>query len=327
LIPTIYLRIRRIIHKLARRRFLLLAIVFLTLWSSSALLFYHYEKKSGINIETSFYWALITMATVGYGDVVPTTSMGRLVASAAAVFGIAVYTLFISTLADYFMEATVRAAMGLGVLRGKRILVVGEGPVCEEAVRELVANGLKRDTGWILGNQPKSKPPVDYIVGGLEEDDLRRAGIEEAEYAIVCYEDDSRAIHAAALVKGLNPEVKLTVLAKDQARIKILEQMGVENIVPVAVLGRLLASSTFEPSVTAFLSDATTARKGVDLSEYDAKNKTVSQVEEETGYRVVALVDREGKVHLPRPGTVIREGEKVIVLKKANEEGIERQKE
>ncbi|MEB3780175.1 MAG: hypothetical protein GSR85_08090 [Desulfurococcales archaeon] len=67
-------------------------------------------------------------------------------ASVAAVCGIAVYTLFISTLADYFMDATVKAATGLGVLHGKRIFVVGEGPVCEEAIRELVANGLKGDT-------------------------------------------------------------------------------------------------------------------------------------------------------------------------------------
>ncbi len=57
----------------------------------------------------------------------------------------------------------------------------------------------------------------------------------------------------------------MTVPAKEQATIRILEQMGVENIVPVAILGRLLASSTFEPSVTAFLSDATTARKGSGL--------------------------------------------------------------
>ncbi|MEB3780176.1 MAG: hypothetical protein GSR85_08095 [Desulfurococcales archaeon] len=55
MIPIIYLKIRRVIHKLARRKFLLLAVVFLTLWSSSALLFYHYEKSSDIGIETSFY--------------------------------------------------------------------------------------------------------------------------------------------------------------------------------------------------------------------------------------------------------------------------------
>ena len=319
-LPVIYMRLRKIVHRLARRRFLILALVFFTLWFSSSLLFYEAEKSQGIDLETSFYWALITMATVGYGDIVPHTEMGRFVAATAAVFGIAVYTLFISTLADYFMEATVKAAMGLGTLHGKRIIVIGEGSVCDEAVRELVANGIKDDVGWILENQPRGKPPVDYIVGSLDEEDLLRAGIKGAEHVIVCHNDDSKAIHASALVKGLNPKAKLTVLAKDKATIRILEQIGVDNIVPVAVLGRLLASATFEPTVTAFLSDATTAKKGVDLTEYEAGGKTIAKIEEETGYRVVAIVDREGEVHLPRPDTIVREGEKIIVLRKTGEE-------
>ncbi len=318
MVLVIYMKFKKIFYRLARRRPLLLVLVFFGSWSFSALLFYHYEKGSGIDLGTSIYWALITMATVGYGDVIPTTGMGRVVAGIAAIFGIAVYTLFISTLANYFIEATVKAALGLGVVRGKRIIVIGEGPVCEEAVRELVANKLKGDTGWILERQPKGGSPVDYIVSSLDEDSLKRAGLKEAEHVIICYEDDSKAIHATALVKELNPKAKLTVLAKDKATMRILEQMGVENVVPVAVLGRLLASSTFEPSIATFLSDATTARKGVDLSEYYAENKTVSQVEKETGYRVVALVDKKGAIHIPSPDTVVKKGEKLIVLRKPN---------
>ncbi|MEB3806436.1 MAG: ion channel [Desulfurococcales archaeon] len=323
MIPAIHIKIRRIIHRLARRRFLLLLIVFALLWVSSATLFYRYERVSGVDFATSLYWALITMATVGYGDVVPSTSMGRVVASVAAVFGIAVYTLFISTLADYFMEATVKAAMGLGILHGKRIIVIGEGPVCDEAVRELVANGLKNQVGWLMENQPKTRPPVDYIVGGLDEEDLKRAGVEGADYVLVCYNDDSKAIHAAALVKGMNPRANLTVLAKDEATIRILRQMKVDNIVPMAVLGRLLASATFEPSVTTFLSDATTAKGGIDLAEYSAKGKTVREVEEETGYRVVALIDDKGRIRLPKPEARIKETEKIVVLRetRGNEEG------
>lgn len=319
-LPILYLHLRRLVHRLARRRFILLAVAFTILWITSALLFYKAEEGYGLTLSSSLYWALITMATVGYGDIVPHTGAGRVVASLAAVFGIAVYTLFISTLADYFMEATVKAAMGLGTLHRKRIIVVGEGPICDEAVRELVANSLKDDTGWLLEQQPRGKPPVDYIVGPLDEEDLDRAGIRDAEHVIICHEDDSKVIHASALVKGLNPRAKITALAKDKATIRILEQLGVDNIVPVAVLGRLLASSTFEPSVTTFLSDATTAGKGIDLTEYKAEGKTIEKIEEETGFRVVALVGKDGKVRLPKPGMTVKEDERVIVLRKTRED-------
>ena len=314
-VPVIYRKLQRVVRNLARRRFLLLGTVFAALWVISAILFY-YAERDRISLGTSFYWALITMATVGYGDIVPTTMWGRVIAGMAAVFGIAVYTLFISTLADYFMEATVRAAMGLGVLHGKRILVVGEGPVCEEAVRELVANGLSEDTGWLRETQPKGKVPVDYVVGILDEENLERAGLSSVEHVIICYEDDSKSLHATALVKSINKEAHVTVLAKDKATIRILRQMGVEGIVPMSVLGRLLASTAFEPAVTAFISDATTAKEGVDLTEEKASGRTIEEVEEETGSKVIAIVDEEGRVRIPEPGEKPGREEKLILLKR-----------
>ncbi|MCE4620679.1 MAG: ion channel [Desulfurococcales archaeon] len=319
-LPVIYRKLRLVVHRLARRRFLLLALIFSTLWILSALLFYIAEHER-ITLGESFYWALITMATVGYGDIVPTTTAGRVVAGLAAVFGIAVYTLFISTLADYFLDATVRAAMGLGVLRHKKILVVGEGPVCDEAVRELVANGYRDEVGWLRETQPKGRPPVDYVVGGLDEEDLERAGLEGVEHVIVCYEDDSKNLHAAALVKSLNPKAKVTVLAKDKATMRILKQMGVDSIVPMSVLGRLLASTAFEPAVTAFISDATSAREGVDLSEQEATGmETIEEIEKESGARVVAVIDPGGNVRIPKPGEKPGKGEKIVLVRRTRQE-------
>lgn len=55
----------------------------------SSFLFYFEEKKEAIgSIVENFYWALITMTTVGYGDIVPSTLLGKLTASACMVFGI-----------------------------------------------------------------------------------------------------------------------------------------------------------------------------------------------------------------------------------------------
>ena len=52
--------------------------------------FFYAEEDSGVvdSILDSFYWAIITMTTVGYGDVVPKTIMGKLTASGCMVFGI-----------------------------------------------------------------------------------------------------------------------------------------------------------------------------------------------------------------------------------------------
>lgn len=55
----------------------------------SSFLYYFEESNEAIgSIVENFYWALVTMTTVGYGDIVPRTLLGKLTASACMVFGI-----------------------------------------------------------------------------------------------------------------------------------------------------------------------------------------------------------------------------------------------
>lgn len=55
---------------------------------SSSFLFYFEEQDAVSSIVKNFYWAIITMTTVGYGDEVPRTLLGKLTASCCMVFGI-----------------------------------------------------------------------------------------------------------------------------------------------------------------------------------------------------------------------------------------------
>ena len=53
-----------------------------------ALNHHDYEISPFVSIGTAFYWVIVTGATVGYGDLVPTTYAGRGLASLTCVFGI-----------------------------------------------------------------------------------------------------------------------------------------------------------------------------------------------------------------------------------------------
>ena len=57
------------------------------------------------SVSDGLWWAFVTLTTVGYGDVVPVTPAGRLLAVITMVFGITLYSLMIANL-TYFVEET-----------------------------------------------------------------------------------------------------------------------------------------------------------------------------------------------------------------------------
>ncbi len=76
--------------------------------STCAVIVYDTERKAEVsNIQTlgdAFWWAIVTVTTVGYGDFYPTTLLGRLVAIALMVTGIALVGVITAAIASYFVN-------------------------------------------------------------------------------------------------------------------------------------------------------------------------------------------------------------------------------
>ena len=59
----------------------------------SALIIYNVEPESFNTFFDAIYWATISLTTVGYGDIYPITTIGRIVTMVSSVFGIAIIAL------------------------------------------------------------------------------------------------------------------------------------------------------------------------------------------------------------------------------------------
>lgn len=59
----------------------------------SALVVFNVEPESFDNFFDAIYWATVSLTTVGYGDIYPVTTIGRIVTMASSVFGIAIVAL------------------------------------------------------------------------------------------------------------------------------------------------------------------------------------------------------------------------------------------
>lgn len=78
--------------KSARKIFIFLFfVILLTIFLGSLMYVIEFEQNSGFNsIPQSIYWAIVTITTVGYGDVAPVTALGKMIASFIMILGYAI---------------------------------------------------------------------------------------------------------------------------------------------------------------------------------------------------------------------------------------------
>ena len=98
----------------ARKDLLLVSAVlmFIALFSSAALLYiFEHEAQPNLfsSIPATLWWAVVTLATIGYGDMYPVTVAGKLCASFIAVFGVGVFALPTAILTGAVIEASAGA--------------------------------------------------------------------------------------------------------------------------------------------------------------------------------------------------------------------------
>jgi len=325
--------LRRILREPTLRRLFLTLIAFVALSLTSAVLFYLaeavYGPQKSLAFSSCIYWAIVTMATVGYGDIVPKTFLGKVVSIATIVVGIAMFSLFISTLADIFMQGSLKKIMGLGKVKSADIVVVGANEVCREAINELKRNIPKAKITWVMEKRPRVPPDdVEFVVGDpTDEETLKRAGIESARNLILCVLDDSTAIHIVLTARKLNKSLKIASLAKSSRAAELLKEAGASIVVPFRRLGRELASAIFEPDVVHFLEEVTTAEGKADLVELEISSsqagKSVKEIVEElqsmdreSRYVPVMITKDSGvKIFAPTDNLKLRSGDKLVLVK------------
>jgi len=317
------------LRRLARSRVSMIFLFVVSAWLLSASLFYYTEhvinNRGDVDFAASLYWALITMATVGYGDIVPERGPGWAVAAFTAVMGIAVYSLAISVIADEFMEASLRRSLGMAPLRGKKIVVIGHGGECRDLVDELVKNGLASTVGWLLPAKPQSEPQVDYVIGDpLRREDLVKAGAREAEAIALCLDDDSKTLHVALATRRLNKKARIVAVVESSEVEELLREAGVDHVISTRLLGRTLASAIFEPWVAWFIEEAVSVEGIADIAQAavgpDMAGVSVESYEEALGRKhgcralVLAVVRDDKPLLAPRRSIQLREGDVVVYL-------------
>ena len=235
--------------------FLTLIIFVAIIMFVSAVLIYVMEANnpdSPINtLFEAFYWSLVTISTVGYGDLAPVSEAGRSVAMVIIISGIAVLSFSTSIVVSAFTEKLDEIKEGKqleDIRKSKRFyLLCGFDELGQQVASKL--HRLGRKVVVLDDNRERIKRAEEHGFKALAYDpaaleSYHRMGIDLSKQviAVLCLRDsDVKNVYTALTIRSMNKEVRvLSVLVEQQNR-KKLQLAGVDEIVYTQELVGMIA--------------------------------------------------------------------------------------
>ncbi len=211
-----------------------LGIVVFILLIVIVLVIYHSERSTNSRITSLFdaiWYTIVTVTTVGYGDITPTSVLGRVSAMLLLVVGVAIFGILSGKFASFLLDRQQKKGRGL-LIMGKmknHFLICGWKPGFDKilegilfanpeipAERIVIVNNADRtEIETVLAND-KFKG-VNFLYGDFtDEEILMKAQIKNAERVLILadsskqystLETDSRTVLGVITIKNLSPKV------------------------------------------------------------------------------------------------------------------------
>ena len=200
------------------------------------------------------YYVIVTVATVGYGDITPLTTEAKWFSLSVIVFGTGAFTVAIGALIVPAIEKRMAAAFGnmtpseLSLLED-HVLVLGYGDITESLLEELAD---ETDVVVVTPDSDRASALDDRDVNVLTDDPtdesvLEAARIGDASGVVVATRDDARDVLTILAARKANPEVRIVAAANDRRHVDKLEQVGADEVIsPMEIGGRLLGRSILD---------------------------------------------------------------------------------
>ncbi len=225
----------------------LLAGLFLT----SALLFAGIE---GWSLLDAFYYTMVTMLTIGFGDLTPQTALGKVLTISLAPVGL--FLVFV--IGFRIMEQTFRELIEGRWRRMERLAEASEGHVIVCGYGRLGTVVVEHLLEWgervvvVERDEAKARRLADAgvpVVNGdaLEERALRRAGIARARALIATFSDDTDNVYLVLEALEIRKDLTVISAASTLEAQRRLRLAGARHVIsPILVGGEMLARSVRE---------------------------------------------------------------------------------
>lgn len=211
----------------------------------------------------AFYMTIITLATVGYGEVHTISPEGRIFTVVLIMFGVGLFLFVAGNIIQVLVEGRIRLVLGrrkldtqIKKLKGHYI-ICGYGRIGRVLARFLVEKYV--DVVVIERSDRRvarmDEDGVLYLVGeATDEAVLERAGVQSAKGLITAVATDADNVFLVLIAKQLNPSLFVVARASQNSTKKTLLAAGADKVISPYDLGaRRMAHAILRPTVIKFL--------------------------------------------------------------------------
>lgn len=316
------------------KKSLVIAIIFLVILLVIGTFGYKYIEKW--NFFDSLYMTVITLATVGFGEVKPLTFYGRVFTIFLIIFGITTFVYGISRLQTFFIEGELTGLLRRRKMESKikelknHYIVCGSGDVSKTIISELLATNHKFVVIENDKNNYETLLTNDKILainGNPAEDEvLISAGIKTAKGLICALPSDKDNLFIVISARSLNPNIRIISRALDTNSVAKLKKAGADAVVSTDVIGGLrMVSEAIRPTVVSFLDtmlrepNSTLRVEEIEIpqkSNFVGKTLAETKIYEKVGVLTIAIKNKTSSSYMynPKPDYKLSEGDILIVI-------------
>jgi voltage-gated potassium channel len=285
----------------SKRAVYLLLVYLILVILIGALMVFLFERGRNPNIHG--YWdalwmTFITIATIGYGDIVPITNGGRVAIIITVTFGVATLSAFITLLASRRAEKVRRRYRGLHekMKIEDHVLVCGwnsRGSYVLNRLREELKGELVKVVLLADIEEDPADDGFTYFLRGdpTSVDDLKRVNAGKTRAVILLADEskggsegdiDARTVLTALTLRDMNPDIKMTAEALETDNIPHMELAGVQEILDSnSFLGNLIARSAIHFGLISTTTDLITREAGMQTFALPAGKETLGKTRRE----------------------------------------------
>ena len=313
------------------KKLLLPIIIF---WIIVSVGIFGYSTIENWSLLDAVYMVIITLFTVGFQEVQPLSSGGKIFTIFLILSGVGAAIYVAGQVIEIIVEGQI-----LGIRRRKKMkntisnlkdhfIICGFGRVGHQVGKEFDAANIKY---VVIDNDPENakkykEENIHYIIGDATSDDkLHEAGITKAKGLVACSDSDIANVYVTLSARTLNKDLHIVSRASKKDTEKKIKIAGANRVIsPYFISGKRMAHCATRPVASDFL-DMVSHGDNMqftlqeiplgDISPFIGKTLLDSGIKEHSSITVLAIKDNQGEFNLqPHSTTIINKGDTFVAV-------------